>query len=31
MTVNLFHDTNLFLCPMKTLGSLKFPDIFQEV
>ena len=31
MTLNPFHGTALFQCPQKTLGSLRFSDVFQEV
>ena len=31
MTLNPFHGTGLFLCPLKTSENLWFCDVFQEV
>ena len=31
MTLNPFHDSGLFQCPMKTSGNLWFSAVFQEV
>ena len=31
MTLNPFHTTGLFLCPLKTSGNLWSSDVFQGV
>ena len=31
MTLNPFHGTGLLQCPLKTLGNLRFSDVFPKV